>query len=146
MRIIIDTINEPFKLFEITDDHLKDDKLKNSHIKDKNRIVKYMKKSEYLSILLDCTKCIFTRENIEHFKTLLTDGKWIWSADIIYYIENHNYILPIDFLSDIRKNNYKTRKLTDEAYNFLHDKIYKEGFVNFDIMNKTDGSDMSTQR
>ncbi len=136
MRIIIDTTQEPFKLFEVTNNHLKNDKLKNFHLKDKSRIVKYMKKSEYLSILLDCTNCIFTGENIEHFDTHLTDGKWIWSADIIYYIEKHNYILPIDFLSHIRKNNYKTQKLTDEIYTFLHDKTYKKGCVNFDLMQK----------
>jgi hypothetical protein len=79
MRIIIDIRKEPFKLFEITDNNLKDDKLKNFCIKDKIRIIKYMKKSEHLSILLDCTNCIFTGENIEHFDTHKTDGKWIWS-------------------------------------------------------------------
>lgn len=136
MRIIIDIKKKDFELLEVTDSNLKEYKIKNFYIEDKKEILKYMKKSEYLSILLDCTKCIFTGENIEHFETHLTDGNWIWSADIVYYIEKYNYILPLKFLSDIRQNNYKTHKLADEIYIDIHEKVYKKGCLNLEIMTK----------
>lgn len=136
MRILIDIQKEPFKLLELTDNNLKEHNLKNFTIQDKEKIIKYLRKSEYLSILLDCTTCIFTGEIIEHFDTHKTDGKWIWSADIIHYIEKYNFILPFDFLSDIRQNDYKTYKLTDEIYKNLHEKIYIKGILNLKIMSK----------
>ena len=134
--IIIDIKKQPFKLLEVTDSNLKEDTVKNFNIEDKKEIIKYMRKSEYLSILLDCTYCIFTGEVIEHFDTHQTDGKWIWSADIIHYIEKYNFILPIDFLSDIRQNDYKIYKLTDEIYKSLHEKIYNKGNLDLEIMSK----------
>lgn len=136
MRILIDIQKEPFNLLEFTDSDLKEYEAKNFNIQDKAKILKYMRKSEYLSILLDCTKCIFTGEIIEHFDTHKTDGKWIWSADIIHYIEKHNFVLPLDFLSDIRLNNYKTYKLTDEIYENLVKKTYNKGNLNLNIMLK----------
>jgi hypothetical protein len=136
MRVLIDIQKEPFKLLEFTDYDLKKDEVKNFQIQDKEKIIEYMRKSEYLSILLDSTNCIFTGEIIEHFDTHKTDGKWIWSADIIHYIEKHNFILPLDFLSDIRQNDYKTYKLTDEIYKNLHEKIYTKGYLNVKMMSK----------
>lgn len=143
MRIIIDIKKKNFELLEVTDGNLKEDSMKSFCIEDKKEIIRYMKNSEYLSILLDYTTCIFTGKNIEHFETHLTDGNWIWSADIIHYFEKHNYILPLNFLSDIRQKHYKTHKLTDEIHKVLCEKIYKKGCLNLEIMKKSSSAKSS---
>ncbi|MFC4157924.1 hypothetical protein [Chitinimonas lacunae] len=37
----------------------------------------------------------------------LTDGKWMWPADLAYYVEFYNVSLPEDFLGDLRKRKWK---------------------------------------
>lgn len=136
MRILINIQKEPFELQEFTDKNLKEDKANNFTIQDKEKIIKYMRKSEYLSILLDCTHCIFTGEIIEHFDTHKTDGKWIWSVDLIHYFKKHNLVLPLDFLSDISQNDYKTYKLADDFHENLYKKVYNKGNLNLKMMSK----------
>lgn len=66
-----------------------------------NQVNRFLQKATYLSILLDQTTCLFSGKSIDHYDTIMTDGKWVWSADINYYVENYSIDLPETFLKYI---------------------------------------------
>jgi hypothetical protein len=37
----------------------------------------------------------------------LTDGRWMWPADLAYYVETYNIALPQAFIDDLRKHHWK---------------------------------------
>lgn len=43
----------------------------------------------------------------------LTDGRWMWPADLSYYVEKYNVALPIEFLMDLRRHNWTHPKPED---------------------------------
>lgn len=36
----------------------------------------------------------------------LTDGQWMWPADLSYYVEKYNVALPLEFLADLRRKSW----------------------------------------
>lgn len=47
----------------------------------------------------------------------ITDGYWIWTVDVPYYVENYDIGLPEEFVDHMAKNDYKIPKITEqEAY------------------------------
>ncbi len=43
----------------------------------------------------------------------LTDGKWMWPADLVYYVENYNVGLPDTFLNDLKSRGWSVPKDVD---------------------------------
>ncbi|MBS1637736.1 MAG: hypothetical protein JST26_17605 [Bacteroidetes bacterium] len=76
--------------------------------------------------MLDTTDCIICGENILHYDTLITDGDWVWSADLKHYFDHHNFVFPEDFLQSIRSKNYEISEISTsfgeelcERFNFF---------------------------
>lgn len=134
-RIIIDLRQEPCVLYEIENDYIK--KYSGKVVDHKRKIALFMKKATYLSILLDCTRCIFKNNRISHMKTLLTDGNFIWSADLNHYVKHHSLQLPQFFVSYMDSVNYKTFFLSDDKYKDILSRVYdKQGYLNIDSIKR----------
>lgn len=43
-----------------------------------------------------------------------TDGIWLWSGDLAYYVKNYNLKLPDEFISSMSQNNWKVSKTIDD--------------------------------
>jgi hypothetical protein len=142
-RMIIDIRQDPPVLYAITDEYIKRNINKQIHNKDK--IQNFLEKAGYLSIVLNDTKSIFGEERIEHMETILTDGSWVWSADINHYLINHNFELPRLFLKHIKNSNYTptlTQKsfdnndVSEEECNHMLNKIYFKGYLKTEAMQR----------
>lgn len=85
-------------------------------------LIDYIEASAYFSIRLDNSRDIFNQNKISNPNTLMTDGKWIWSADLNYYTVNHHFLWPNDFIEHIR--NKKLKSLSLKALKKLGLKYY----------------------
>lgn len=61
-----------------------------------------LEQADYPAIHLDRTYSIFDFVAITHFHTIRQLGCWFWSGDLNHYSEQHNFIWPNDFISDIQ--------------------------------------------
>ena len=137
MRILLNTQKKTFKMYNIKDNYIKciaEDKLNNNP----KVLIKYLEKSEPLSVVLDSTKCVISNAEIEnHYETLVTDGIWIWSADLLHYTKNYNFKFPGDFLDYLESINYETSTLSREEMAELYFGKYKlilddDGLIDLD--------------
>ena len=97
------------KMFIITDSYIKN----NIGMEDK-LVTNYISNCGQYSFFLDKLKSLFSEELIPHYWSLYTDGEWLWSADLNYYVQNFGLKLPNEFVVYIKKN--KLRKLSDDDY------------------------------
>ena len=42
---------------------------------------------------------------------IYTDGTWVWSSDVMYYVEKYHIQLPDDFLAHMAKNKWQCPKV-----------------------------------
>lgn len=64
------------------------------------------------------------QNGIAGIPSMLTDGKWVWSGDLSYYVRNYMLKLDDEFLKSMRDNDWKVQ-ITFEELNF--DEISIEG-------------------
>lgn len=46
--------------------------------------------------------------------SLMTDGEWVWSVDLVYYLSRYHIALPADFLDHVRKSGYQAPRVPDD--------------------------------
>lgn len=81
----------------------------------KEKVIDYLKNGHYISGHRGYTKDLFDEsKKTAGGKSEITDGMWVWTQDVIYYIENYNIGLPDEFLIHMEKNNYKVPKITEQ--------------------------------
>lgn len=80
----------------------------NKSIKNKSKICKYL--SEGI-VIAACGEVVVDAINPDNgiigTPDDLTDGKWIWPADLVYYVNNYNLELPEDFINTMEMNNWQ---------------------------------------
>jgi hypothetical protein len=99
----------------------KDDKypslkdLINKPIKEKEKILKYMKKCTVTSASPAVITDLINPEIRFNELLCMTDGKYGWRSDVIYYVEKYDMELPEEFiehaLNEIKKNGLISRDL-----------------------------------
>ncbi|MCL9807669.1 hypothetical protein NAT51_19255 [Flavobacterium amniphilum] len=108
-RIIVNLNKTVLNVYVVTDDYLKECF---EHIEPVDRgLSRYLDESGYFSILLDTNYDIFEKNTISDFRTLRTDGYWIWSADLNYYYEKFGFKWPQEFVAFCKSN--KVSNLSD---------------------------------
>ena len=55
----------------------------------------------------------FSDKPIPYESLVVTDGKYKWTTELLYYVENYNMILPSTFVENALKNKKVT--ITQEA-------------------------------
>jgi hypothetical protein len=99
----------------------KDDKypsimeLINKPIKEKKKIIEYMKKSQVIAVAPARVYDVINPDNKIPELFIMTDGKYGWRSDVIYYVEKYDMELPEEFiehaLNEIKKNGLISRDL-----------------------------------
>jgi hypothetical protein len=100
-RMIINATDPVLEVYRVSDNYLKEC-AKNKHPTD-NNLISYLDQSEYFMILLDTNYDIFEKTKIDDFRTMRSDGKWIWSADLNFYTLNYGFKWPDDFIRHVKK-------------------------------------------
>ena len=77
-----------------------------------SRVIDYLKSGIWLYKARTLFSCIITEEFVGT-PHIYTDGKWFWTSEYIYYLENYNLELPIDFFEWMENNNYQVPKIED---------------------------------
>mgnify|MGYP004446580535 FL=1 len=72
-------------------------------------------------VLITCcgtsTDVIKPENGIAGTPSVLTDGKWVWSGDLGYYVRHYHLALAPEFVSDMRDNNWAVKiKISDLDY------------------------------
>ena len=57
---------------------------------------------------------------------LLTDGRWMWPADLAYYVESYGVSVPAEFLEDLDDASW-TISVTDEEVADLSEVLFDDG-------------------
>lgn len=96
-RVIINISTPIIKIYKISDEYLIECNKLNEH-QSTSKFLNYLESSIYLWIFLDRGVDIFNSTVIDDYRTLRTDGKWIWSADLNFYSGNHHFKWPEEFL------------------------------------------------
>lgn len=73
----------------------------NKPIKEKNKVVEYIKKSEVIAVAPAIVRDVLNPEIRLPELFLMSDGKYKWRSDIIYYIENYDMELPEEFVQHV---------------------------------------------
>ena len=100
-RLIARINGNKITVYLVSDEYVRDCILLPA-VEGNDKIVKYLKSSFYIAILLDSTKSLFEDRQITSFETYLTDGNWIWSGDLEHYTEKYKFKWPAAFVESIR--------------------------------------------
>lgn len=73
----------------------------NKPIKDKARIINYMKKCKVGAIAPAIITDIIDKETIIPELYMMNDGIYTWRSDVIYYVEKYDMELPEDFIQHV---------------------------------------------
>ena len=75
---------------------------------EKAQIIDYLHSGKILITCCGTCNDIVKPENgIAGVASFLTDGKWVWPGDLVYYVEKYNLKLDPVFLDDMKKNHWK---------------------------------------
>lgn len=120
MRVVAKTHNTEVFVNLISDNYIKEcDQKEIKANKESAKLISYLGNAYYIIIRLNLTNSLFDGTNIESSHTLLSDGEWIWSADLNHYSEKHSFIWPNGFLESVKAKNYKMPELTETQIGFL---------------------------
>ena len=68
------------------------------------QILNYLKKETFIFVRLDILRDIFTGDTISYENHVLGDNEYVWSDELIYYVEKYNAKLPNEFVNHILKS------------------------------------------
>jgi len=72
----------------------------------KAKLIAYLNSGEVFQSWLGDTDCRLGCGEDDLATSDLTDGVWLWPQSLSHYIEAHDVVLPDEFLSHVRKNNW----------------------------------------
>lgn len=73
----------------------------NKPIKEKDKILDYMKNSEIIAASPAIITDVVNNKNKISELYIMTDGTYEWRSDVIYYVEKYDMELPEDFIKHI---------------------------------------------
>lgn len=73
----------------------------NKPVKEKEKVIEYMKKCKVVAIAPAIVRDLINPNNKINELCLMTDGKYEWRSDIIYYVEKYDMELPEEFIQHI---------------------------------------------
>ncbi len=104
----------------VTDEYIKEcDRRAPVNSVEQDKLIAYVNNAHHAAIHLDLTESIFAGERIPHARTLLSDGEWLWSADLNHYTEKHNFVWPEEFIQSVKSKKYKMPDITEENLSVL---------------------------
>ncbi|MDD7793338.1 hypothetical protein [Clostridium sp. 'White wine YQ'] len=77
----------------------------NRPIKNKEKVIEYMKKSKVIAQAPAVGRDLINSNNTTLELSLMTDGDYEWRSDIIYYVEKYDMELPEEFIKHVLSQN-----------------------------------------
>ena len=77
------------------------------------KILNYLKTGVEVCYFRNAARCRLSGEYFGPYSTIYTDGEWIWTSGLIFYVEKYNIKLPEDFLHTIVDNLFKVPSKED---------------------------------
>ena len=75
--------------------------LVNKPMKEKDKILKYMRNSKISSVAPAASRDVINPENRINELYLMSDDKYGWRSDVIYYVEKYDMALPEEFVQHV---------------------------------------------
>ena len=73
----------------------------NKPITEKKKVLEYMKKGEIIAVAPAIIKDVINPEIRLPELFLMSDGKYEWRSDVIYYVEKYDMALPDEFVQHV---------------------------------------------
>jgi len=73
----------------------------NKPIREKEKVLRYMKKSEIVAVAPARLRDVINPENIIPDLFAMSDGIYGWRSDVIYYVEKYDMELPEEFVQHV---------------------------------------------
>lgn len=73
----------------------------NKPIKEKNKVLRYMKKCNIDAVAPAALRDVINPENRIHELYCMSDGIYGWRSDVIYYVEKYDMALPEEFIQHV---------------------------------------------
>lgn len=81
----------------------------------KEKVLSYLKSGIELYSWLEHVRCLYSCTDNNIGSTEYTDGYWVWTKELIHYVEDHDIDLPPSFITYIQDKGY----IIDDNENFL---------------------------
>lgn len=92
---------------------------------DEDRIVGYLQSSTEIYSAMGAERDVLTGDTwIPGAGSLVTDGTWLWPAELAHYVRRHHIALPADFVAHIRDNGYAVPALSQERAREIFDEYF----------------------
>lgn len=95
--IKLPTIGKYHELFEGYTDEMKNH-IQKTEYPHKSEIVQYLKSAFPFAAKPQCLVDVFSGERIPMESLEMTDGKYRWPSELLYYVEKYNLSLPTEFV------------------------------------------------
>ncbi|MFF1559846.1 hypothetical protein [Streptomyces sp. NPDC058279] len=74
---------------------------------DESEVVRYLGAGHELIVFMGAVGDVLgSEERILGGDNIVTDGEWVWRADLAFYLQRYHVGLPGDFLSTVRSSHY----------------------------------------
>lgn len=90
-----------------------------------DQVLNYLKNGYFVEGQRESFTCPLTGRVIIP-NIIYTDGVWIWTTGLIFYVENFNIALPDEFLNHMHINKYKNppKEQIDKIIDLIYDELY----------------------
>lgn len=77
----------------------------------KKNIIDYLNSGKVVYSMLEAFECKFgcSGKDVILYDNLITDGTWLWPAELIHYVSEHDFEVPISFLNHMKNNEFRVR-------------------------------------
>jgi hypothetical protein len=90
--------------------------------RDEDRIVACLESSTEIYSVMGAERDVIAGDTwIPGAGSLVTDGTWLWPAELAHYVRRHHVALPADFAASIRDNGYVSPPLPQERAREIFD-------------------------
>jgi hypothetical protein len=82
-----------------------------------DRIIRYLESGKLLSIIVGFTRDVLSKnEKIIGSLSTFTDGVWIWSSDLSYYVREYHIALDKEFILHMKNSGWTVNEYAIEKY------------------------------
>ncbi|CAM5525352.1 hypothetical protein SXANM310S_00323 [Streptomyces xanthochromogenes] len=74
---------------------------------DESDIARYLGTAHEILVFMGSVKDVLgSDKRVLGGDNILTDGEWVWRADLEFYLRNYHVALPAEFLAKVRESRY----------------------------------------
>ncbi|MCC8247654.1 hypothetical protein [Saccharothrix luteola] len=91
------------------------------------RIVSYLRRGSILAVTTKDAFDVLSNSKVNAGRlAMMTDGDWLWPADLPYYVEHYNVLLPREFTDHAASSGWHPPQLSPEQLSRVEQEILPE--------------------